>query len=151
MPTLSNWVKKESKKAVRDWLDLKIKFAQCSDSIESFANHHGIPISTARKQAQRDSWLAYREEFKAKAEQKASEAWAEQSKEVIADFNKQCFKLGFKLLKKADGMVDNIDKVSDLKALSGALKDLHSISLRTVGEKDETANSFENFLRSLKQ
>ena len=110
-----------------DWNKLKAEYIAGGTSYRKLAEKYGVPFSTLKEHARRESWTELRE----KARHKADTVFAEKLGKKQADKSVKIDAVADKLLDKISYLIENHSEIllnsQSLKHFTSALKDIKDI------------------------
>lgn len=136
----------------RDWDTLTFEYLAFDGTLEEFSKRKKIPLSTIRKQSSKLNWSNRKSENGTRVERKAEDLLIEDSAAKLAEQNARDLAAVEAVHNKAVEMLAVCDKPSELRALSGVLKDMQAVARLALGVSTENANvnmvdDFESWLR----
>lgn len=129
--------KKPKKKKAPDWEKIKTEYVTGSLSYQKLADKHSVSVNTLKGRAKREKWgdarAASRRKVQkrkqAKIENKLADEAAEETLDVLG--------VAYRLLEVISDKIEQYVQPKEIKALSGALKDINDIQIiNTTDNKD---------------
>lgn len=108
-----------------DWEKIREEYLSQRISLSELARRHGLGYSTVRYHCVREGWDA-------QGEQTESELEARRVEQV-----------GIKLLRRLERTIDEDGDIKDIKAMTGALRELRDIQQRGEPEQEDDGRALE--------
>lgn len=124
-----------------DWQALTLAFVSQNGSLEEFAEKEKIPLSTINKKSAELGWLEKRKFFGSKTEVLSTEHLADERARLLVEQNRRDVHMARLGAEKLVEFLPLCEKASDLKAWSGALKDVQAVARLALGASTENTDS----------
>ena len=117
-----------------DWLKIKNEYISTNISYRKLAVKNNVSFATLRNRADKEKWVELRKsqqhKHSTKLAQKTIEKLSDEQSDYLVNINKLNFELS-DVISKVISQKDIIEKLrpSDIKALTGALKDIKDIQM----------------------
>lgn len=123
-----------------DWTALTVEFVSGDMSLTDFAMSKKIPYGTIVRQYRKLKWAEKRANSEQSIINKSLDLAVDENALKLAEQNARDLAAVYAVQNKAVEMLAVCDKPSELKALSGALRDIQAVARLALGVSTENAN-----------
>ncbi len=136
-----------------DWVAIKVQFINSSLSVQEFSDKYAIPYGSLKRQVTQGKWLDERSANNAEVIRKSSEISTDARALKLAQSDDDCVKTAEEINRKLRELLPTIDSPMALKALSGTLKDIQSVTRLALGAStdNQAVGSSSDFAKILEE